>query len=50
MDRIELIVLAVDNIHRCEVQIRADHDAGGIGPWLGYMDWLEELHEQIHRA
>jgi hypothetical protein len=45
--RVELIAQAVKEIHRCEDEIKAgDHRMGG--PWLGYMDWLEELHGLIH--
>jgi hypothetical protein len=45
--RLRLIDQAVWEIHRCEDEIKAgNHEPGG--PWLGYMDWLEELHGLIH--
>ena len=45
--RIELIAQAAEEIHRCEHEMRGRlFDAGGA--WLGYMDWLEELHYLIH--
>lgn len=41
------ITKAVDTIHRCEEEIKKGNLHMG-GPWLGYMDWLEELHRLIH--
>lgn len=35
-------------IHRCESELAGDKT--GTGAWLGYMDWLEELHYQIHEG
>jgi hypothetical protein len=45
--RIVAISRAVENIHRCEDEMRHGNLNLG-GPWLGYMDWLEELHCLIH--
>lgn len=49
MDRLTAISKAVEEIHRCEREFKKvclyDPDIQGI--WLGYMDWLEELHRLI---
>ena len=44
-DRLEQISRCTREIHRCESELASDKT--GTGAWLGYMDWLEELHYQI---
>ena len=45
--RLDLISQCSDEIARAAREIKAgNHDMGG--PWLGYMDWLEELHYMLH--
>jgi hypothetical protein len=47
LDRVKQIDRCMREIENCLIQIkRGNHDMAG--PWLGYMDWLEELHYQIH--
>ena len=44
-DRVKQIVRCCEEIHRCESELA--NDKTGTGAWLGYMDWLWELHYQI---
>jgi hypothetical protein len=44
-ERVGQIARCVEDVHRCELELRADLTGGA---WLGYMDWLEELHRLIH--
>ena len=47
-DRVQQIVRCMAEIDKCLKEIKGGNlDMGG--PWLGYMDWLEELHHQIHK-
>lgn len=47
MNRVEAITRAVAEIHECEDRMRAGNHTLG-GPFLGYMDWVTELHRLIH--
>jgi len=48
-ERVRQIYRCMKEIEKCEQDIKAGK-LDMAGPWLGYMDWLEELHYQVHNA
>lgn len=48
-DRIAQITRCMYELEICMKQIH-DGDTRMGGAWLGYMDWLEELHYQVHSS
>lgn len=51
LDRLGQITNCVEEIHRCEAEIASgkySYEQLTCGAWLGYLDWLDALHQLIH--